>query len=207
MKVSRFLIYFKVFSYVNPVGQIVARYLDFMNEYAQLSFATVTVIGHSLGAHIAGIAGKNVKRGRIQNIVGLDAALPFFMGFSSKLLPTDAEYVETIHTNIGFKGFTKPLGHASFYPNWGKVQLGCGWDLFRVCSHNRAIAYFAESVANSGSFEGVKCSAWEEIMDERCVEKGRAIMGGEPINGHLKMGVYYVETNSKAPFGRNMKAN
>lgn len=201
MKVSHFIIYFKVFSYVNPVGHIVAKYLDFLNEYAGLSFASITLIGHSLGAHVAGIAGKNVKRGRVQNIVGLDAALPFFMGFSSKLLPSDAEYVETIHTNIGFKGFAKPLGHASFYPNWGKVQLGCGWDLFRVCSHNRVIAYFAESVANPGSFEGVECAKWEDIMDEKCVERGRAVMGGEPLNGHLKKGVYYVKTNSLAPFG------
>lgn len=198
---SRFIIYFKVFSYVIPVGRTIARYLDYMNEHSSMSFANLTLIGHSLGAHIAGIAGKNVKRGRIQNIVGLDAALPFFMGASNKLLTTDAEYVETIHTNIGFKGFAKPLGHASFYPNWGKVQLGCGWDLFRVCSHNRVISYFAESVANPGSFEGLECSKWEEIMDERCTEKGKSVMGGEPLNGHLKSGVYYVRTNNKSPFG------
>lgn len=204
-RLSHFLNYFKVFYYVQPVGRILAKYMDFVNEHTAMPFASVTLIGHSLGAHVAGIGAKNAVRGRVQNIVGLDPALPFFMMTTNKLQPSDAVYVETIHTNLGFKGYSKPLGTAAFYPNWGKRQVGCGWDLFRSCSHHRVILYFAESVANRGSLVGVKCANWNEILDERCTAEGSAALGGEPLNGHLKEGVYYVRTNGNAPFGTYFK--
>lgn len=34
---------------------------------------------------------------------------------------TDADYVEVQFTDIGRLGFTEPIGHANFYPNWGKL--------------------------------------------------------------------------------------
>lgn len=35
----------------------------------------IVIYNHSLGAHIAGMAGKNVLRGRINHIIGLDPGL------------------------------------------------------------------------------------------------------------------------------------
>ena len=41
-----------------------------LNAFTQ--FNQVHIVGHSLGPHIAGVAGKRVTRGRIHSIVGLD---------------------------------------------------------------------------------------------------------------------------------------
>ena len=81
---------------VNLVGPLVAQYLDFLHENGALNFSRLTVVGFSLGAHIAGITGKNVRRGRINTIIGLDPAGPLFDSNnpSTRLAITDADYVE-----------------------------------------------------------------------------------------------------------------
>lgn len=85
------------------------------------------IFGHSLGAHICGVAGKNVKSMRIPVIIGLDPAYPFVTkdNINSRLHITDAEYVQVMHTNAGHLGLPYPVGHADFYPNWGRIQPGC----------------------------------------------------------------------------------
>lgn len=59
---------------VTTVATFTASYLDFLHEHALMSFNRLTIIGFSLGAHIAGNIGKRVTRGRVQYIVGLDPA-------------------------------------------------------------------------------------------------------------------------------------
>lgn len=70
-------------------------------------------------------AGKLIKNGKINKIVGLDPAKPFFNynDASDRLADTDAYYVEVIHTCAGTLGFSQPIGHASFFPNGGKSQV------------------------------------------------------------------------------------
>jgi len=42
--------------------------------------------------------------------------------------PTDAQFVDVIHTSGPVFGFLAPLGHADFYPNNGKIpQPGCSF--------------------------------------------------------------------------------
>ena len=55
-----------------------ARFIDFLVGNGFTTFPRVNIAGHSLGAHIAGIAGKRVLLGRINTIFGLDPALPLF---------------------------------------------------------------------------------------------------------------------------------
>lgn len=71
---SRTINYFAAAGRVPTVGAFVASYLDFLHENALLNFSRLTVVGFSLGAHIAGTVGKNTRRGRVQYIVGLDPA-------------------------------------------------------------------------------------------------------------------------------------
>lgn len=79
----------------------------------------MTVLGHSLGAHCAGHAGKQVIRGRIAVIVGLDPAGPLFsIDSNDRLDHTDADHVEMMATDTEFLGFELPLGHSNFYVNW-----------------------------------------------------------------------------------------
>lgn len=62
---------------------------------------------------------------------GLDPARPLFEfpSFESveKLDPTDAEFVDVIHTCRGVLGYEAPTGTVDFYPNSGfPPQPGCG---------------------------------------------------------------------------------
>jgi pancreatic triacylglycerol lipase len=63
---------------VNEVGPVVASFIDFLNLSGGMSFNALSVIGHSLGGHAAGITGKRTSRGRVQSIIGMDAAGPLF---------------------------------------------------------------------------------------------------------------------------------
>lgn len=65
---------------------------------------------------------------------GLDPASPLFETISGivdpefRLDPTDAQFVDVIHTSGSAFGFLAPLGHADFYPNNGKFpQPGCSF--------------------------------------------------------------------------------
>jgi len=65
---------------------------------------------------------------------GLDPASPLFETISGivdpeyRLDPTDAQFVDVIHTSGPVFGFLAPLGHADFYPNNGKIpQPGCSF--------------------------------------------------------------------------------
>lgn len=44
---------------VNEMGEYVARFVDFMRAKAWLNVESLTIVGHSLGAHIAGIGETN----------------------------------------------------------------------------------------------------------------------------------------------------
>lgn len=65
---------------------------------------------------------------------GLDPASPLFetvfgiVDPEYRLDPTDAQFVDVIHTSGPAFGFLAPLGHADFYPNNGKFpQPGCSF--------------------------------------------------------------------------------
>lgn len=113
----------------------------------------LTLVGHSLGAHIAGCAAKRLESNeKIGTIIGLDpASIGFdFDRLENRLTDTDANYVQIIHTDITKFGMPKPMGHgmdhysyfchfffklyvnefksfstADIYPNGGKLQPGC----------------------------------------------------------------------------------
>lgn len=60
--------------------------------------------------------------------VGLDPALPLYTFQSKKqrLSPSDAAFVDIIHTDGGVLGMPFPMGHADFFPNGGVgLQPGC----------------------------------------------------------------------------------
>jgi acetyl esterase/lipase len=105
------------------VGPLLAQQLDFLHENDELDFSRLLVTGHSLGAHISGIAGKNVRRGRINTIIGMDPAGPLFdvNNPSARLDFRDADYVESIHTDTTF-GISATISHVDFFPNNGGSQ-------------------------------------------------------------------------------------
>ena len=112
------------------MGEYLGDFLDYLKIEANLSYPDVHILGHSLGAHIAGYAGA-ASFGAIGRITGLDPArpafeAPVFKGQKDRLDPTDAEYVDVIHSCAGTAGFVRAVGHADFYPNGGSFrQPGC----------------------------------------------------------------------------------
>ncbi|XP_055850409.1 lipoprotein lipase-like [Episyrphus balteatus] len=187
----------------SKAGKIVAEFIDWMHDQAKLSFDTLAVYGSSLGAHVAGFAGKNVKRGKIHTIVGLDPAMPLFQYKNTKkrLASTDAVYVETIQTNGGVLGFNEPIGKAAFYPNGGHYQPGCDVnDIF--CSHIRAIEYFAEALSQGerNSFVALECSDLESMEKAACGKRLPLVRLGDPNNAKKAKGIYYLLTHSQAPY-------
>lgn len=64
-------------------------------------------------------------------VTGLDPAGPYFTNVDAavRLDPSDAEYVDVIHTDAGRFGTSRKVGHIDFYPNGGKHQPGCGFSI------------------------------------------------------------------------------
>ncbi|XP_016956150.1 phospholipase A1 [Drosophila biarmipes] len=168
----------------------------------------IHLIGHSLGAHIMGTAGRTFKRltGKlIPRITGLDPAKPCFR--RENILPGltrgDAKLVDIIHTNIGILAKRGPLGDVDFYPGGAHpIQPGC---LTISCSHTRAVEYFAESAYphQEKNFMGTKCASWEKLKRRDC-SAGIVSPMGYKINPQAR-GMYYVDVNSWPPYGRNSK--
>lgn len=173
------------------------------------------LVGHSLGAHVCGITGENVRHDKIGRITGLDPALPLFSSDPvGRLDPTDAAFVDIIHTCAGYLGYSQPCGHVDFYPNGGTYrQPGCGFDL-GTCSHTRSLQYFAESIVTKTGFYSRQCDSWENyeaaccnltlrISDAGTPNSGTAvqdlILMGEYVNKSSR-GIYFLMTASSEPY-------
>ena len=141
---------------------------------------------HTISHKISQIsAGKLIKKGKVRKIVGLDPASPLFRyrDLTGRLAEKDAKYVEILHSCAGLLGFSVPLGTASFYPNGGRSQPGCGWDLFGGCAHGRAYEFFAESLYNENGFYAWHCDSFKALSKGKCqVVNGIVKLGGEPGN-------------------------
>ncbi|KAG4066223.1 hypothetical protein HA402_000447 [Bradysia odoriphaga] len=203
---SRTINYFAAAGRVPTVGQFTASYLDFLHEIQFLDFSRLSVIGFSLGAHIAGHVGKNARRGRIQHIIGLDPAGPLFSVRSpeGRIDASDGVYVECIHTNgptlaiIGL-GIGAAICDADYFPNGGQSQPGC---LLNTCSHSRAVDFYVESIANN-RFHALGCPDPNDISSRRCLIYPGEWMGGDNLNFNKSgRGSFYLETNRSSPFAR-----
>uniref|UniRef100_A0A1I8PLD0 Lipase domain-containing protein n=1 Tax=Stomoxys calcitrans TaxID=35570 RepID=A0A1I8PLD0_STOCA len=188
--------YFRVVRLIEAFGAHLARFTQFLYERAKVNYNDIYLIGHSLGAQIAGAAGKRSWPKRYNTIFALDPAGPKFRRRSTefRIDPTDAKYVESIQTSRNL-GFLEPTGNATFYPNYGNYQKKC---YYVGCSHIRAYRMFAESIVSSAGFWGIRCSSrkpkWEcDSMDAREYR-----MGGEP--SQPKSGLFYVKTNARPPY-------
>jgi pancreatic triacylglycerol lipase len=191
---------------VGEAGQVTAMFINFLEASGGLNINTVSVIGHSLGSHVAGFAGKHTQ-GRINTIVGTDPAGPLFSidNPAERMAATDAQYVEAILTNGGTLGLMGHSGDATFFPNGGTSQPGCGIDLTGACAHERSNLFMAESVTSTVSgFLSQRCASMAEVSAGNCTPSGAAMrMGGEPSNfGRGANGVYRGNTNANAPFAQ-----
>lgn len=128
----------------------------------------IYIVGHSLGAHIAGFTGQDLG-GKVGRITGLDPAGPQFDNLEPKfrLDKTDAKLVDVLHTNSGASIFAKARygtalasGHIDFYANDGCHQPGCNFDRFG-CSHKKAGSIYISLVEH------------ELVMQDRLGDKNK----------------------------------
>ncbi|XP_037903884.1 phospholipase A1 member A-like isoform X2 [Hermetia illucens] len=179
---------------------------------AGLDFTKLHLVGHSLGAQMAGLIGRTIKEktGQVLSIKRITALDPAFPGFHRKDIKSlnrdDADFVDVIHTDGGYFGEPGPTGTVDFFPNSGHApQPGCLNTpvLIHACGHSRAWWYWAESVAdkNINKFVAVKAGSWENF-------KSNQVEGSNPfsfmgLNCQTESsGTYYLQTNGSTPFAR-----
>ncbi|XP_054162370.1 inactive pancreatic lipase-related protein 1-like [Oppia nitens] len=178
------------------VGAIIAHFIkDIQRQYPDYLSSKIHLIGHSLGAHIAGYVGKRIPG--IARITGLDPAEPYFQNTDPRvrLDKSDALFVDVIHTDAssiitGGFGMSQGCGHIDFYPNGGLKQPGCsetslktvidsigkernvihGIRKFIGCNHIRAFLLFTESINTDCPFMAYQCSSYEEFASGLCTK-------------------------------------
>ncbi|XP_017755945.1 PREDICTED: pancreatic lipase-related protein 2-like [Eufriesea mexicana] len=209
------------------VGRTTAEFINFLVAETGLKTKNIHFLGHSLGAHVAGNTGSSISSGLLGRITGLDPALPGFHLLTSdktRLDPTDAIFVDIIHSCGGILGYLQPLGSADFYPNAGTaIQPGCccipeviGNMLFiylvcvyvymfiyaffpvEACSHGRASIYFTESIGSQTGFVASKCDTWDQFLQGSCNDSEATLMG-EYVDRTAK-GTYFLRTRSNPPY-------
>ncbi|XP_068111582.1 pancreatic lipase-related protein 2-like isoform X2 [Hyperolius riggenbachi] len=162
---------------VRVVGAEIAYFLNYLLDHYDISLSGVHLIGHSLGAQVAAETGRRLNG--IGRITGLDPAGPYFSRTPPEVCldPTDALFVDAIHTDgisigpLGFGGFgvDHAVGDADFFPNGGKHQPGCGkisikhGDLDTIidglldgidiyCNHKRSWEFFIATILHPSGF-------------------------------------------------------
>ncbi|XP_023235944.1 pancreatic lipase-related protein 3-like [Centruroides sculpturatus] len=188
------------------------------------------IIGHSLGSHVAGYAGKHIKG--IGRITGLD---PHIRNVPSEIQLNvhDAVFVDIIHTDTERLMFvirdynTVPvMGDVDFYVNGGDYNPACqslasrkqlARNLFdallytAACDHMISTEYFIASIRHPNCFVSVPCFDYFEFLSGKCTCNASnpcSVMGlhadkytyRTPFKGINRN--FYLQTGSKYPFCR-----
>lgn len=178
---------------------------------------SIHMIGVSLGAHISGFTGANFN-GTIGRITALDPAGPEFNGRppEDRLDPSDAQFVEALHTDMDALGYRNLLGHIDYYANGGADQPGCpktilsGSEYFK-CDHQRSVFLYMSSVNGSCPITAYPCESYTDFQDGKCMDCGIFKSAGCPIFGYdsihwrdslvqLEQTRTYFQTNKAPPF-------
>ncbi|XP_075731186.1 inactive pancreatic lipase-related protein 1 isoform X2 [Rhipicephalus microplus] len=137
------------------VGAELALFIRKLKEAFGADPRKMHIIGHSLGAHVAGYAGANTTT--LGRITGLDPAEPNFqkMPPEVRLDPSDAEFVDAIHTDS--------------HPYLAKL---CVRDVVS-CNHQRAVKYMLESIWNHDCLPlAYECPSIEAYERGQCSDCG-----------------------------------
>lgn len=183
---------------IEEVGILVAGYMDYFisNEYSKPN--DFTIIGFSLGAHIAGIAARRTKKGPLFKVIGLDpAGVDFEKNDYNCLHQDDAVFTEGWHTNRNGLGFPSALTKTTFFFN-SESQPGCPVSVFSAsCSHSRAFQYYSEFLRRGENLVGRKItSKFESNIGNPF---GIFDQDGEAIT-HKEEGEFKIRTNDKPNF-------
>lgn len=139
---------------------------------------------------------------------GLDPTIIFYMGNnrSHDLDPSDALFVDVIHTGAGILGQWGPNGHADFYVNGGTSQPGClSTSLIKTlsCDHTKVTPYFIESINTKAGFWAVPCPNRIQYNLGLCAPTSdkQYVLMGEHVS-HKARGIFYLTTNAYRPYAQ-----
>ncbi|CAL1269472.1 unnamed protein product [Larinioides sclopetarius] len=209
------------------VGIEVGNFINFLTNEKGVDPTDVHLIGHSLGAHVSGVAGKQVPN--LGRISGLDPAYPLYklnVTFD-RLTDSDADFVDVIHCSNGVidngskgYGIPYPIGQINFYPNGGINQPSCklgrnysnadgeieeiktNQDLIS-CRHDICPIYFLYSIRDC-EFLSKECGSYRRYKGEKCFTESHPtdVMGlhTEKIPGLSTHSKFYLNTTAYPPY-------
>ncbi|XP_042561452.1 lipoprotein lipase [Clupea harengus] len=207
------------------VGKDVAKFINWLEDL-EYPLDKLHLLGYSLGAHVAGVAG-NLMNHKVNRITGLDPAGPRFEHAEeiSRLSSDDANFVDVLHTNTRGTpdlsiGIQKPVGHVDIYPNGGTYQPGCSlkntmkmiatyginnMDQLVKCSHERSIHLFIDSLVNlQHQSLAYRCSSKEAFYKGLCLScrKNRCNKLGYGVNKirTTRSAKMYLKTRELMPY-------
>ncbi|KAK4875939.1 hypothetical protein RN001_012361 [Aquatica leii] len=204
--------------------------IAFLKDVKKKGIESVHIVGHGVGAHIAGYVGHSK---RVLKIIGLDPTGPYFENMPAvvRLDPEDATWVEVIHTDAysaRSQGTQSTMGHFDFYVNGADMQPLCNdvthlpkftkldrnsikeGAILPACSHKRSFKYYIEAIHTEDcQFIGFQCKNYKEFLKGKCidcfVERNLTCAKiGATKNEFIKPGVsYFLKTADSAPFCMN----
>ncbi|KAI1297635.1 Pancreatic triacylglycerol lipase [Halotydeus destructor] len=185
-------------THVHTVGLMMVKTIEDLMSIQGTKPEDIHIIAHSFGTFAADVVGRKIKN--IGRISGLDPGSPGFETLrpDERLDPTDAIFVDVIHTDsqngsVGTplgslygRGTLMPVGHVDFYPNGGSDQPGCSLQRFEdlitrpigdgirrfvACHHYRSIDYYLDSIVPTVSACAQLahlCDNYTNFLDGKC---------------------------------------
>ncbi|KAF6210801.1 hypothetical protein GE061_013912 [Apolygus lucorum] len=171
----------------------------------------IHLVGHSLGGHISGIAGKYVKAKNVSlgRITALDPVGRVFdlLEPERRLSFDDADFTDCIFTDAGHIGQRFPTCAANYYANcYGKTQpFQTRSRLFASpVAHSKVSELFVESLHSNHVFQAKKCDGGipcKDVTPDRCVDLNGTIKMGYPASPEYK-GFFFTKTNGEYPYAK-----
>ncbi|CAG2177305.1 unnamed protein product, partial [Oppiella nova] len=160
------------------VGQMIGCVINRLSANLGVDPQDIHLIGHSLGSHVVGFAGKHVTNPKVGHITADDPAGPGFIGQppENRLAVGDASFVSVIHTNgipinglpvIQGQGYSEPLGNIDAYFN-GDLKKRI------LCNHIRS-NYYAITDQSDPQSTGCqpiayKCDSYDNFLRGLCAD-------------------------------------
>ncbi|KAJ8954287.1 hypothetical protein NQ318_005870 [Aromia moschata] len=215
--------YDQAISNARVVALEIMALLKELKERFSTKLNTVHIVGHGVGAHIAGYVGATYNN--IKKITGLDPNGPRFEGMPDivKLNPTCAKYVEVIHTDAfdsRSEGTKEAMGHSDFYINDANLQPGCpeNTTFDGVISVDRSNLnegkYYPDVVTKGPSkaisdvkcvFLGIKCDSYEDFTKGKCISCNKTdstcrTFGLKQYKSSIQKSTFFLNTADHAPY-------
>ncbi|XP_063698113.1 pancreatic lipase-related protein 3-like [Culicoides brevitarsis] len=187
-------------------SEFIAYFITKLHEKHQVDYGRITMVGHGIGAQIAGVVGNRIGGGRDKKGIGEIYALNPYgrreidkqQHIDERLSLDDANYVQVIQTTNG--EYLQDFAHQVFHPNLGKApQLPCIYkdDATDECADKMAIEYFRYSLDKNNVFMGQQCLDSYFYLRRECFKKQdrMGIYAKKKVNGH-----FFFETFGAPPY-------